>query len=187
MTIDLDDLERQARAATPGPWKAGDPAWFRGRQNPEDGKRPLTAELGGVIANIYGAENAAHIAANSPDVTLALIVELRAARAELDRWQHCANCHERMDAPGHCGNAESEAERGWRETAEGYLDQIRALRASLTAWERAVDDCLVTNWIGVYESSEPPHEAIKRVIQDALDQDRDRLDVILAALGKEQP
>jgi hypothetical protein len=41
---------------TPGPWVAGEPAWFRGRTDPSHGKRPITAGAHGVVANSYGAD-----------------------------------------------------------------------------------------------------------------------------------
>jgi hypothetical protein len=71
----LDDLERKARAATPGPWITWDA--------PEDGevydgtdcKRVVQVSRHPVAANVE------HIAANSPDVTLALIARIR----ELER------------------------------------------------------------------------------------------------------
>lgn len=55
---------------TPGPWSHGAPAWFRGRSNPEDGKRPITAGDSPVIGNVYGAANARLIAA-APDFAAA--------------------------------------------------------------------------------------------------------------------
>jgi hypothetical protein len=68
---------------TPGPWKAGEAAWFRGRANDdtESGKRPITSGAHGVIANVYGSANAEFIvrACNAHDELLAALKELRAA------------------------------------------------------------------------------------------------------------
>lgn len=73
-------LREAAEKATPGPWKAGDAAWFRGQTNPEDGKRPISAGANGVMANVYGRANAEFIAAASPDVVIALLDELDSLR-----------------------------------------------------------------------------------------------------------
>lgn len=87
--IDLDDLERKARAATTGPW-----SW--------DDKDGYIVDPGGLVA--FGEpthegnhrieisdENATHIAANSPPVTLALIARIRelegALREACDGWR----------------------------------------------------------------------------------------------------
>jgi hypothetical protein len=71
---------------TPGPWKAGEAAWFRGRahDDTESGKRPITSTAPGargVIANVYGRANAEFIvrACNAHDELLAALKELRAA------------------------------------------------------------------------------------------------------------
>jgi hypothetical protein len=93
---DLAELERIARAATPGPWRWGD--WSATFGTPEHAEHMLVLERN---ASHQGAEpyvvgrrdgrlevlrleeppdrraNAAHIAANSPDVTLALVARIR--------------------------------------------------------------------------------------------------------------
>lgn len=58
MTDRMEALREASERATPGPWKAGEPAWFRGRVDPADGKRPVTGTSAGVIANVYGEANA---------------------------------------------------------------------------------------------------------------------------------
>lgn len=79
------DLRQKAEKATPGPWKDGAPAWFRGRTDPEAGKRPITANALGVIGNIYGRGNANYIAAISPDRLLALLDEVERLETTNDR------------------------------------------------------------------------------------------------------
>jgi hypothetical protein len=76
-TSQLDELERKARAATPGPWITWDA--------PEDGevydgtdcKRVVQVSRHPVAANVE------HIAANSPDVTLALVSRISELETEL--------------------------------------------------------------------------------------------------------
>lgn len=61
------------RAHTKGPWTAADKAaWFRGQQHPDHGKIAISAGPGGTVANVYGRENAALIAA-APDMFEALV------------------------------------------------------------------------------------------------------------------
>jgi hypothetical protein len=68
--IDLDKLERLARAATPGPW--------RQREQRDDGSTLASYEQGCFVEspNMAG-EDAAYIAAANPSVVLALIERLR--------------------------------------------------------------------------------------------------------------
>ncbi len=75
----IEEIERvlSNEDLTRGEWKAGEPAWFRGRQNPESGKRPITVGEQGVIANVYGKANAEFIAA-APRLLRAVLSLLRA-------------------------------------------------------------------------------------------------------------
>ena len=80
LTIDLDDLERIACAATPGPWTWRDDRLFGPPRVVDYGLGPerddaLIIETDG---GHYGPEepDRAHIAANSPDVTLVLITRI---------------------------------------------------------------------------------------------------------------
>lgn len=78
------DLRRKAEQATPGPRKSGAPAHYRGRTDPEAGKRAITVGTFGVIGNIYGRGDAEFIAAVSPDRLLALLDEVE--RLEHALW-----------------------------------------------------------------------------------------------------
>lgn len=87
MTIDIDQIEYAAKAATPGPWQnaAGykievaatgthcASAWERYTYEPD---KEITSEK--------AQANAAYIAAANPAVVLELIAELRKAQAERD-------------------------------------------------------------------------------------------------------
>jgi hypothetical protein len=80
MKIDLEDLERKARAATPDQWTTTKPPM-----------RPDGWAGGIVVAQVYGgqsiyatppggcfpAADADHISANSPPITLALVARVR--------------------------------------------------------------------------------------------------------------
>lgn len=80
-TLDLDDLERKARAATAGPWRVGssDPADYRAVLR-EDAEGDVYE-----IVNDAAPEDAAHIAAASPPVMIALIARIRELDAAADR------------------------------------------------------------------------------------------------------
>lgn len=86
----LDELERKARAATPGTWTVG--------------YGDITTDRGHYIQRI-GSANARrdldHIAANSPDVTLQLVAIARAALA----WGEARRSIS-YDAPFQRGEAE---------------------------------------------------------------------------------
>ena len=82
-TLTTDALLPSAKY-TPGPWSHGAPAWFRGRSNPEDGKRPITAGDSPVIGNVYGAANARLIAA-APDLVEALKWCVEVIQGEADQ------------------------------------------------------------------------------------------------------
>ncbi len=90
MTITDDDLREGiaiAKAATPGPWDTG-----RGYEQDDPGNYVYSKNRGLIIfASIHdpNASDCAFVAANSPDVAIALREELLAARAEiarLSRW-----------------------------------------------------------------------------------------------------
>lgn len=104
MKVDLDDLERKARAATPGPWRLGDwSAVFGTRERPERmliiernlthaGPEPYVCGRGDGRFEVLRLDepvsdeaNALHIAANSPSVTLALVARIRELEAQAHR------------------------------------------------------------------------------------------------------
>jgi hypothetical protein len=78
-----NDSTKSPTTHTPGPWKAGEAAWFRGRahDDTESGKRPITSTAPGargVIANVYGRANAEFIvrACNAHDGLLEALKSL---------------------------------------------------------------------------------------------------------------
>lgn len=87
MTLDLDELERLAKAATPGPWE---PA-FRDTVIAGPTKKNTPREVSGgrgVVARVddddeslwaQAEANAEHIAAANPEVVLALVARVRLA------------------------------------------------------------------------------------------------------------
>ena len=77
MTLNLDDLEAVARAATPGPWEA-EPYLYMA----DDDRVRVTSPSDGPLFNLAeGVEpvNASHIAAFDPPTVLALITRIREA------------------------------------------------------------------------------------------------------------
>lgn len=87
MVIDLDAIERVARAATPGPWR-----W--------DHEDMTLSGSGGLVACGDGErihiddEDAEHIAQCSPDVVLALVARIRELeeRLGLSNAEHADDC-----------------------------------------------------------------------------------------------
>lgn len=96
----LADLERRAKAATqPGPWTV---RTDRGRHHADDGGSTVLDADGMWVAEVgRAAPDAAHIAACSPDVVLALVAEVRRLR-EVERsiidWRTSAVEHARLAA-----------------------------------------------------------------------------------------
>lgn len=98
MKLDLDDIERKARAATGGEWAADRVPGMPRADEPilavvvsmEIDDRGRQQQVADCYDNTHcsdhqNAANAAHIAANSPPVTLALIARIRELEAEVDR------------------------------------------------------------------------------------------------------
>jgi hypothetical protein len=88
--IDLDELERKARAATPGPWQTTS---AKGTGADERIETTVETEEMHQIADAYDGTrwtdamceaNAKHIAANSPPVTLAPIARIRELEEAVD-------------------------------------------------------------------------------------------------------
>jgi hypothetical protein len=87
--IDLNELERVAREATPGPWTPVEHSWAN--TSVYAGDAPVTClsidyeateETQDALSAVVAA-NAAHIAAWSPDIALQVVAALRAAQALL--------------------------------------------------------------------------------------------------------
>lgn len=73
MKLDLDEIERKARAAVGGEWKVNQPATIVCDGNDDD----IADASGQGWSQQQERNNAEHIAANSPPVTLALIARIR--------------------------------------------------------------------------------------------------------------
>lgn len=88
---ELDRLLAIARAATPGPWSSISDYGRVYSMNPQSGIRGL--DIAHVCHYRDGYEDAAHIAAFSPEVVIALIEELRAAQEVVAHYEsHCDGC-----------------------------------------------------------------------------------------------
>lgn len=86
MTIDLDTIERLARAATPGPWPIAmtsadnrDMGHARGPEHPRPDRMSWHPQT---------EIDAAYIAAVSPDVVLEMVARLRKAEAVCKAIEH---------------------------------------------------------------------------------------------------
>lgn len=122
--IDLDDLEQKAQWASPGPWRQGKVAGqcmlkhqhtgafhctytYRIETKSDGALRCIAIEPNITLVSyddngpVLSESNAAHIAANSPDVTLALIARIReleeALRSAADISDHGAMLHSDSD------------------------------------------------------------------------------------------
>lgn len=88
----LDELERKAKAATPGPWRQYEPLVLSAT---DGGMDIADCALGSEPEDIEewpaALADAAHIAANSPDVTLQLVAIARAALAWSEADRRLAN------------------------------------------------------------------------------------------------
>jgi hypothetical protein len=81
MTIDFDEIERKARAASTGPWHVGS-------SDPSDYRAVLREEPNGdvyEVANDVDPADAEHIAAAPPLIVLALIARIRELEAGFRR------------------------------------------------------------------------------------------------------
>lgn len=81
MRIDLEELVRKARGASPGNWRVGTDDGMTGTSILRE---DLDADLY-QVADRASPEDAVHIAANSPPVTLALVARIRELEAGLRR------------------------------------------------------------------------------------------------------
>jgi hypothetical protein len=125
-SCDLDELERLAKAATPGPWTHG---------------QPIPGHRRFIVANlypwmVYPADNApshgtsvgddvAFIAATNPSTVLALTTELRSARETIARLQSAEDCGQDTvcKVPPGC-------QRYWEERNRELLRENEVLRSN---------------------------------------------------------
>lgn len=90
--IDLEELERLAKAATPGPWEASDYGSYDGQSeawyvDTTSKQADIYSDEGGIAANHWDADRGKHdmqfVAAANPATILALTAEVRRLRAAL--------------------------------------------------------------------------------------------------------
>jgi hypothetical protein len=93
--LDLDQIERLAREATPGPWRASGEYYLL----------EFVADMGALVLSAPGqrvsqsdrAANAAYLEAVSPDVVLSLLERIKKAEAERDRLRALVSeAHDRL-------------------------------------------------------------------------------------------
>lgn len=112
MTIDLDELERLAKAATPGPWYAGE----KNRWQLHDGRFIRTShDHSGTAMVVSGGGDADFIAAANPETVLALVERVRALEKEREEDQGVI--------------------RVWRGRTERAEELLRDALASDLGWE----------------------------------------------------
>jgi hypothetical protein len=96
-----DRLRELAMAATPGPWEADEPATkWRARDGHVRTTHPDFEDCADEIAETFSNDDAAYIAAASPDVVTGLLDRLAAVEAERDRL---AAAVERVEALAEIG------------------------------------------------------------------------------------
>ncbi len=89
----LDHAEAVARAATPGPWRREHPDWPN--TSIGNGDRTVIASAAGHGGSWPSAEDAAHIAANGPDVALrAIAAHRQIVDVHSDNCGSCDACGE---------------------------------------------------------------------------------------------
>jgi len=113
--MNIDELEKIARAATEGPWEVEvDPPLY------DCGETFNVTSVGDDVADGVKAEDAAHIAAFNPQTALELIERMRraeAAAAEAETLVHLAVTHgspAHMTKAIHCADA---AVKAWQEVS----------------------------------------------------------------------
>jgi hypothetical protein len=92
-----------------------------------------------VLFQLRGKKSPAELVQEAEAALAERTKERDEARAELDLWQHCANCHERMDAPGHCSLAESESEAGYRVMWEQQIERAEQAEAALARVRKTLE------------------------------------------------
>lgn len=126
--LNLDDLEAKARAAqeeAPGPWRVdllgsdGVDGVYGTAPVGDDDRPPKIIETD---SGFYppSLPVAAHIAAASPDVVLALVARVRELERELERWRHGNTIEGDFVCPNELRAVNAEAElRTLRQLARG--------------------------------------------------------------------
>lgn len=101
MTIDLDELERLAKAAGSGPWKRNDECVYD--------------SMGDAVADVYSSldANADFIAATNPETVLALVKRVR--ELEKEYQEECARTSRAEDLLRDA----LESDLGWEDTEWG--------------------------------------------------------------------
>lgn len=162
-TIDLDELERLAKAATPGPWIFVN-VGYTFSQSAQYSIEPSP----GVSVWEHNRKDADYIAAANPATVLALIARVR--KAEARGVVHDAEWTRQMVASAEQFRAEAEAERDeWRaraERAEALADWV------LHAEDAAYLSCADTPFCGKGEPWEHSDECVVRHAWDVLAPER---------------
>ncbi len=143
MTLDLDELKLIAQAATPGPWKSDvwietdGYGWRATGPHHEDNIDPMGSETG-CPEEQAAQRDAAHIAAFSPDVVLALIAEIQRLR--------------RFDDPQWLATlvAERDAALSRAESAERERDGFKRIVDHNERHPRAPERCPDCKWCNTH-------------------------------------
>ena len=85
----LDELERLAKAATPGPWHQWEKEWIVGPIPSSDPEEDANEGVAYTVGDRQ-SEDAAHIAAANPQTILTLIAEIRRLRGGFGQ-NHCGD------------------------------------------------------------------------------------------------
>ena len=159
MKIDLDDQASIASAASPGRWRAG-----------ADCSSTGTAVLRDVGDDLYevadrcSPEDAAHIAANSPPVTLALIARIRELEAVLKR---CGNAFCEMESAPKASELIRLLEKPPRLTRAREMAGLSlAQAAKLLGWQR---DHGVTTLADLESGKREPATSLLNALADLYD------------------
>lgn len=111
---DLDELERLARAATPGPWKNYS---INPKVTPEhaiysEWLEGIPEAQSSEIATLLTPKNAEFIAAANPEAVLALVARVREAEAVIAEARRAVQPHEHTPASLHMAEILSTYEKG---------------------------------------------------------------------------
>ncbi len=121
MTLNLDDIEQKAKAATPGEWRViGFTSVQPGYYSVIVGKSDL--------ARYVSREDAAHIASASPANTLAMVAEIRRLEQKLEVTSGFAvEQNERATWLAKDGLARAQENKRLREALEPFAELARGL------------------------------------------------------------